>query len=737
MKIDRRSFLSFVIGGAAGTALSPLPWKLTDDLSIWSQNWPWTPVPTRGEITHAMSNCTLCPGGCGISVSRVDDRVIKIEGIEGHPVNNGGVCTLGASGAQLLYSPTRVQSPKKKINGQWRNISWDAAISEIAEKLTELRSSGKSHALACICDSDRGTVPELLNRFLTAFGSPNFMRTPSIQDNYELALYLTQGVRGMPGFDIQDSDYILSFGSGLIEGWKSPVFMFQGKSALKEKGGRMDQIEPRLSKTAAKSDKWIPVNPGTEGALALGMANVIIAEGLYHQDFVGNHSAGYAEFKKIVLDGYSPDAVSKMTGLDTAAISTMARDFARARRPLAICGRGAGIDPGSLQDFMAVHILNALVGSLNRDGGIVAVPEPDYIAWPDIEMDAIASSGMQQARIDGAGSGKYKSTRYLLNRLPEMVTAGQDSPIQVLFVAGANPLYSMADTETVAKAFDKIPLVVSFSSFMDETAAGAHYILPNHVFLERFEDVPCAQGFPRPIIGLTRPVVEPLFNTMHTGDVVIQLAGKLGGTVAGAFAWESYDACLEETLGDKWDILVEEGFWVDSEFSIAAQNQKFETDSAKFEFSNSDINALPIYHTARIPGDESFYPLLLVPYDTMRLSGGYIGSPPFLVKSLEDTILVGNDVMVEVNPATAKNLGLADRQIASLTTAQGSARVRIHYFDGIMPGVIAIPRGLGHTAYDRFLAGKGVNYNALTEQMEDEATGLDAAWGVRAKLSKA
>jgi anaerobic selenocysteine-containing dehydrogenase len=121
----------------------------------------------------------------------------------------------------------------------------------------------------------------------------------------------------------------------------------------------------------------------------------------------------------------------------------------------------------------------------------------------------------------------------------------------------------------------------------------------------------------------------------------------------------------------------------------------------------------------------------------MRLASSYIGSPPFLVKALEDTVLKGNDVLVEVNPATAKNLGLSDRKYATLTTARGSAKVKIYFFDGIMPGVIAIPRGLGHTAYDKFLAGKGVNYNALSEPLEDAATGLDAAWGVRAKLTKA
>ena len=737
MKIDRRCFLSFAIGGAAGTALSPLPWKLIDDIAIWSQNWPWTPVPEKGETTYAKSTCTLCPGGCGIDVRRVDNRVVKIEGLAGHPVNDGGVCLLGQSGTQLLYGSSRIQSPKKKVNGSWRNISWDDALAEIVAKLSDLRTAGLSHTVTCISDSDRGTVPELWRRFLTVYGSPNFIRTPSIQDNYELALYLTQGVRAVPGFDVLNCDYILSFGSGLIEGWQSPVYMFHGKSALVRNGGQMDQIEPRLSKTAAKSDKWIPVNPGTEGALALGIAHVMIRQELYSQNFVAQYAAGFAEFKKLVLDGFSPSAVSKMTGVDEDSIMALAGDFTRAHKPLAICGRGAGRTSGSLQDFLAVHALNALVGNINRAGGIVAVPEPDYIDWPEGEMDAAASGGMQQPRIDGAGSGKYKSTRYLLNRLPEAVNSAQDSPVQVLLVAGANPLYAMADTEAVAKAFEKIPLVVSFSSYMDETSAAADLILPNHVFLERYEDVPFARGFPKPIIGLVQPVVEPLYNTRHTGDVIIQLAQKMGGTMAAAFAWDSYDACLEETLADKWDTLLEDGYWIDAEFSETAQTQEFETDSSKFEFSNSDINALPVYHAVRVPGDESFYPLLLVPYDTMRLASGYIGSPPFLVKALEDTILKGNDVLVEVNPATAKNLGLSNRKYATLTTPRGSAKVKIYFFDGIMPGVIAIPRGLGHTAYDKFLAGKGANYNALSETVEDAATGLDAAWGVRAKLTKA
>jgi anaerobic selenocysteine-containing dehydrogenase len=103
MKVSRRSFLSLIIGGAAGTALSPLPFKLMDDSAIWTQMWPWTPVPEDGEVSHVDSICTLCPGGCGITVRKVNDRAIKIEGMKGHPVNDGGICVLGLSGLQLPH----------------------------------------------------------------------------------------------------------------------------------------------------------------------------------------------------------------------------------------------------------------------------------------------------------------------------------------------------------------------------------------------------------------------------------------------------------------------------------------------------------------------------------------------------------------------------------------------------------------------------------------------------------
>ena len=162
----------------------------------------------------------------------------------------------------------------------------------------------------------------------------------------------------------------------------------------------------------------------------------------------------------------------------------------------------------------------------------------------------------------------------------------------------------------------------------------------------------------------------------------------------------------------------------------------FDTVSGKFEFINPDTGSMPQFKPVSIEGDERLYPLVLIPYDTIRLANGYIGDPPFAIKTVEDTVLKGEHVFVEINPKTARSAGLNEGQRVLLSTPKGKAEVKIHFFEGIMPGIIALPRGLGHTAYDDYLAGKGINFNTLIGTVEDPDSGMDAAWGIRAKLSK-
>jgi anaerobic selenocysteine-containing dehydrogenase len=755
MKIDRRSFLSLGIGAAAGTALSPLPWKLTDDFSIWSQMWPWTPVPPDGESSVVNTVCTLCPGGCGIAVRKVENRAVKIEGLAGYPVNDGGICTLGLAGLQLLYSPTRVTQPLKRSGprgaGAWQPISWDEALAELAKVLGDLRGKGQAHTLAWLSGHDRGVLPALASRFLAAYGSPNFLRMPSARDSYEAALALMQGTGELAGFDMEHADCVLSFGSGLIDGWGAPVRMLRAHSAWKAAGVPVIQVEPRLSKTAAKADRWVAVAPGSEAALALGIAHVLIQQSRYHAEFIGHHTFGFESwtdtkgslhkgFKQLVIEEYSPEKVSAVTGLDKSVVIDIAQRFAAAKRPLALCGRGQGHGQGSLGEAMAVHALNALVGNINRPGGVWAMPRQEYISWDEVAQDAVAAQGVQHARVDGAGSERYPVARHLAGRLQAAAAGGA---IKLLVVSEANPLFSLPAAAALREAFAKIPFVVSCSSFMDETAAAADLILPNHLYLERYEDVPTPSGMTTPLIGLAKPVVKPLHNTRHTGDVIIQLAQALGDGPAKALPWENFTVCMQETLGDRWDSLVEETYLLEKDFKPAPWYGAFETPSGKFEFvpttpaaSGAKTPPQPGYAAVPIEGEAASYPLLLIAYDGMRLSPGYVGTPPFLLKSAEASILTGGDSVVEIHPKTAADQAVREGQRVAIETPRGRAVVRVHLFEGIVPGVVAMPRGLGHSAYDRYLAGKGSNVNELIGPVEDPASGFDAAWGIRARLSK-
>ncbi|MBF0452829.1 MAG: molybdopterin-dependent oxidoreductase [Candidatus Magnetomorum sp.] len=736
MKIDRRAFLSLGLGAAAGTAITPVPWKLIDDSSIWTQNWPWTPVPPVGKVTHVNSVCTLCPGGCGITVRKSGDRAIKIDGRNDHPINKGGICMLGLSGLQLLYGSTRIQTPLKRVGKRGENkfkpISWGEALSLVQESLQTLRDEKKTKELACILGA-QGVVADLFGRFFQTFGSPNIFKMQTAEDISAAGLKLMQGESSSIAYDFDNADYILSFGSGLMDGWGAPGKMFQAhgqrKSSLKQSSVRFVHIDTRLSNTAAKADTWLSVKPGTEAVLALGMAQYIIQENLYNSSFIKQYTNGLDAFKDLLDKNYTPQKAAGITGLDEEIIRFLAKDFTQAKRAVAVFGRGSLESPGSVQEFMAIHALNALVGNINETGGVWAKPTVETNNWIAAALDDIAIKGLNEKCIDP--DAKDVSNRP--HRLIDAIGKTKESPISMLWVAGANPLYQLSDQTSVQKAFEKIPMIVSFSSFMDETAVQSDLILPDHLYLEKCAEIMTPPGIQKPIISLLKPVVNPLFNTKHTGDVIISLAQKMGGSIAGAFPWSTYEECLQKRLGTYWKKLQDKGFVETESYKPV---KRFLTASRKFEFTGEGHTAFT-FNLTTIEGELKRFPLVLIPCDSIRLVADGSPTPPFMMKSLEDTVLKGNDVLVEINTNTAKSLGLKYNDVVSLSTPRGTATVRVNVHAGIMPDVIAIPRGLGHSAYDDYLAGKGVNYMSLIGPVEDTVTGQDAAWGIRARLSRA
>lgn len=766
MKLSRRCFLSFVIGGAAGTALSPLPWKLTDDIAIWSQNWPWTPVPPDGEYTHTPSTCTLCPGHCAIKVRKVDNRAVKIEGrSENGP--DGGICPLGLSGPQLLYGPTRIQAPLQRVGergaGHWRTLTWSQAIDAVATKLAEIRAKGTPQALAAIAPTDQGTVAQLLQRLLTAYGSANFLRMPSADDATEAALRLTTGTDAYAVADLDNADFILSFGCALMDGYGAPVQTIRAVTRMREGKGTLVQIEPRLSNTAAKADTWLPAQPGSEADLALAMAHVIIDQGRFDARFAVDRIDGFDGLARLLRDKYAPRNVAQTSGIDAETITRTALAFAGAQRPVALHGRGKGEMPGSLKEALAVQILNALVGNIDQLGGMQIHPATNgYIQWSAVQSDTVAAAALAAGRLDEAGSSRFPHVRHLMHRFIDRIDQDPDA-VQALLVAEANPCHNLPDSDKVKAALGKIPFVVSFSSFMDETAMQSDLILPSHLYLERYEDVPVTRGSAKPMLRLCRPVVAPLYKTQHPGDTLLQIAKALPTPVADAFPWRDYETCLRDTLAHRWNALDSKGFWIETPSapaSVAAAAVAATTNGDGTEEGAPAADAPPAATAGAVPrtrrltllhddlsavlmaddaglADDAGHPLTLVPYDSIRTASGYAGDPPFMVKIVPDTVLKAQDGCVEINPATAAQAGLREGQGALLSTPVGQARVRIHLSEGIMPGLLALPRGLGHTAYDAYLSGKGVNINKLIGSVQDPASGLDAVWGIRAKLTKA
>lgn len=798
MSIGRRAFLQFAAGAVGGTLLSPLPWKLIDDSAIWSQNWSFRPSPERGPVTWKPTICLFCDAGCGIKAKLVNgNRVIHIEGTPDHPANRGGVCPLAAAGAQFLYAPYRIPKPLKQTKKRgdvsgFQAISWSDAIGEIAAKLAKLRADGKPQAVAAVTAKDRGGMAVLFRRFLTAYGSPNLYTTPSCADSMKAAASLALGQSASFAFALETAGYVLSFGAPLLEGWGSPCrsrAAYGMWHATSKPTARLVQVDTRCSMTASKADRWVAVAPGTEAALALGIAAVMVKENLFDAAFVSANVFGFEDwtdasgksrkgFKSLLLSPeYSPEETAKKTGIDAGAVKDLAREFGSARDAVAIWGEAQGENPGNVYDDLAFFALNVLKGNLKPGGTFSLVPAAPFPALPEVALDDIAKKGLEQPRPDAA-KNKTPLAVPSLTGLFEALAAGGPA-VEVLMVHEANPAYTLAGTKVFRDALTKIGTLVSFSSYLDETAALADFVLPNPMALERVDDVEGLPGAPYAYYAVSAPVLKPAKDNKPTGDVLIELAGKIGGSVPAALPWKTYEAFLKERVkglaasgkgavadaktpkpwtlkagdavasnykdgDDLWKKLSAGACWVDAPVDAV---KGAATPSGKVELAcqallakglaGDDAAYLP--HAAMLPlaGDGKDFPLLLRTYRTQGLNDGFLANPPFMTKTLFDWTLKEDNGFVQVNAQTASALGLQEGAPATVKTASGEAKVLVHVSPTVPPNTVYAVLGLGHQAYDEYIAKKGINPNDLIEVQVDPVTGLGTVWATRAQLRRA
>ena len=760
--VNRRDFLRFTAGGAAGLAASGVSLQgistLNAAITAGERDVP------RGPEAWSLSVCSLCPGGCGLRVRTIGKRAVKIQGNPLHPVSHGGLCPRGLAGLQLLYHPDRLVTPLENVgsrsNPEWREVSWEEAIAKVVARLQALKDHGQAHTLVFLSGRSGRLRQRLLRRFLQAYGSPNLLHAPTGLDSASRAVYLQQGMHEGLAYDLDRTRYLVSFGANLLEGWGSPVSTMRAFGRWRAAGGgqraKFVQVDPRFSPTAARADEWIALRPGTEAALALGIAYVLITEGLHDAQFVEDHTFGFEDwrdgrgrmhmgFRSLVLREYRLNDVAALTQVPVETILRVAREFGGNRPALAIGGQVSSTLPGDPRAAMAVHSLNAMMGSLEVAGGALMRPE--------LPGDSETRSG-QGPTLPPSILQRDNSIfpEVDLTHLSQVIRSKSPYPVQALLTYGTDPVFSLPNGEELGEALQQVPFVVSFASFMDETAARADLILPDDSDLEKWQEAASPPTFPFLLQSISPPVIERVHNTRDTSEVILSVAEALGGNVASSlpestvegflraeadkilagrsgytFATqleETWNRLLERsgwwaptyaTADELWQEMKEKGGWWEPTYYYGEWGRVFRTSSHRFEFYSQrlaeyatrnreqvqamgldpDDDRFCLPHQVSLPTAPEGFPLLLIPVEVLPLMGGEGAELPYLQQIAGAHVFEHWESWLEMNPATAGQYGLQDRDQVWIESARGRARVRLRLYEGVRPGVVHLPLGYG------------------------------------------
>lgn len=554
-KAGRRRFLRTVLGGTAGAA-AVAGVGAVGCQSFGAKEHPLAANPEgvarwgREAGTWIPSCCNMCGGQSGILAHVVDGVVQKIEPNHWNPNNysnlsadffdgytedygcaeGGAICPKGNAGIMQLYDPDRVKRPLKRGNPdrtpgadpRWQEISWDQALDEIAARMKALRDAGDAHKLLWI--SEDHSFTHVQGDFCTLFGTPNYGMHSNLCDVARKASFATVMGHDRPLADFLQSKYILLFGWNPASAIKW-VYLPRILTRAVERGARLVVVDPYLSDTAAKAHEWVPIRPGTDGALALALAHVIIRDRVYDAAFVDRWTTGFEEYAAFVADK-TPRWAEQITTVSAGAIERLAHELAETRPACVDAWSGPGQHSNGVQGGRAIAMLNSLIGSWDRPGGML-IPDKRGNKHAHVHPDERAKHTLAQPRFDqldrfplGHKSGVYTQ---LFSNLAEGAGPYDAKMLMCVF---QNPMMSVPGTDTVAKALAKLETVVVIDTMMSETAMLADYVLPGTTYLERYDLN--THWVTWPVVGLRQPVVKPLFGQPAEYETIALLGRRLG-----------------------------------------------------------------------------------------------------------------------------------------------------------------------------------------------------------------
>jgi anaerobic selenocysteine-containing dehydrogenase len=640
------------------------------------------------------TTCALCLQDCGMLVHLKDGEVVKIEGDPDAPLNMGALCVKGPASLEIRNHPGRIRHPLmrkgKRGEGKWQEVSWDDALNRIADEMNQAKEKYGPESVCWLRGAAKGIQDNVFTRLANVFGSPNITSMASVcYFPHVNAMRFTFG-----SFLMEDHTNT----TALIVVWgmdpaSTSTPNYEPLKRAIAKGARLMVIDPFETILAKKADQWIRPRPATDMALALGMAHVIINEGLYDKTFVENWTKGFDELKAHVQN-YSPQKVSEICWVPADTITAAAR-FYVANRPAAVLVGNANENIVlSMQTQRAIYILEGLCGNVGVPGGKVQWTNPPILsrAAPEFTLQDLVSRETRQKRLGAEHVAPFVHYALPQSIVKALITGKPYMP-HVAYIQGGNLLCTWANSRETFEAFKKLDFIATADLFLTPTVQMCDVVLPVAHFLE-YDAL--RQSGDLPFLAQIQQKVADPGDCKSDTQIYIELSRKLG---LGEYFWKDEYDFMEEMLRPAGITLDE--FRKVHILECVRQYRHYERDgfatpSGKLEFYSNELkeagsDPLPVYYEPpetiySEPDLADEYPLIL----TTRKPAVFRHANLRQIKSLRAQ---RPDPILNINSETAKKLGINDGDWVYIENKRGRITHKAEYTESLHPKVVVGDHG--------------------------------------------
>ncbi|PSR13861.1 MAG: dehydrogenase [Bacteroidetes bacterium] len=686
--------------------------------------------------------CNLCEAICGLEIQVSGDEILSIRGDQEDPLSQGHICPKGVALQDIYQDPDRLRQPVRRTATGWETISWTEAFDEVATRLQHLQATAGRSAVGVYLGNPNthnfGTTL-FLPDFLRSLKTPNlFSATSADQLPHHFVAYLMFGHYFLlPVPDLDRTDYLLVLGANPLvsNGSLMTAPAFPKRMRAIQARGRVVVVDPRRTETADKADEHLFIRPGTDALFLLAIVHTLFAEGLVQLGALADHVKNL-EPVAAAVQAYTPERVAASTGVAAAKIKAISREFAAAER--AVCYGRMGVSTqefGGLCNWL-VNLVNILTGNFDRPGGAM-------FTTPAVDTVLPNRAGKL-----GRWSSRVSQHPERFGELPvaalteEILTPG-DGQIRALVTSAGNPVLSTANGAALDEALGQLDFMVAIDIYLNETTRHAHIILPPTTGLETTHyDVVFHTLAVRNTAKFSEPCFEKTADQRHDYEIFQELTRRLtGGTYDPPFATptQMVDAGLRFGAYGKTGLSVQQlqdhPHGIDLGPLQPVLPGRLFTEDKKIDLAPASLLADLVRLDGQLVELDNVapdFPLRLIGRRQLRSNNSWMHNSQRLVKG-------GDRCTLLVHPDDAAAAGMVAGQVVTVQSAVGSLQIAVEISDEVMPGVVSIPHGWGHTRRGTQQAvaeaHPGVSMNDITDpHLLDALTGNAVFNGVPVRV---